>query len=276
MTPTPTPILTEPIRPQITVVGYIRASTPQQRSSVVAQYETIRAHCQSYGFALAPDIVRTITLDDGTTTEITGCFVDAGVSAESVDFLCREDASAMLLHMREHGIRDIIGTKGDRVFRDVDDGRASIRELAKHRMRMTLLDMGGVAVTFENAAGLFIFTIMIAVGEFDNGRRKERVRDCNDMNRRRREETGTGVFLGSAPYGMDKAPHPTDPKKSILVRNEFEHAIRERILHGDLSKVSDNEAARQLTNAGIPTKNGGKWYGATVASIRKTAQKSAT
>ena len=156
----------------VTVIGYIRASTPQQRSTILTQYELIQRHCQTYGFTLPQDVRRTITLDDGTTTEIVGCFIDAGVSAEKVDFLQREDAAAMLAYMGLHGIQDIIGTKVDRVFRDVDDCRFTVRSLEEAGTRFHLLDVGGLSVTVTTAAGLFFLTIMSAVAEYENGRRR--------------------------------------------------------------------------------------------------------
>ena len=51
----------------VTVIGYIRASTPQQRSTILTQYELIQRHCQTYGFTLPQDVRRTITLDDVQT-----------------------------------------------------------------------------------------------------------------------------------------------------------------------------------------------------------------
>ena len=259
-----------PITP-LTVIGYIRASTPQQRSTIPAQYEIILRHCQSYGFTLPQDVRRTVQLEDGSTMEIVGCFIDAGVSAEKVDFLLREDAAAMLAYMQAHEIRDIIGTKVDRVFRDVDDARFTVRELEASGTRFHLLDVGGVTITVTTAAGLFILTLMSAVAEFDNGRRKERQRDTYQSLRARRNATGTGVFLGSEPYGFTRQPHPTVPEASILVRCPVEGPVLDRILTGDLSGLSDNETARRLNAEGIATKKGGKWYGATVASVRKTS-----
>ena len=38
----------------VTVIGYIRASTPQQRSTILTQYELIQRHCQTYGFTCQP------------------------------------------------------------------------------------------------------------------------------------------------------------------------------------------------------------------------------
>ena len=260
-----------PIHMPTTVIGYIRASTPQQRSTILTQYELIQRHCQTYGFALPQDVRRTVTLDDGTTAEITGCFIDAGVSAEKVDFLQREDAAAMLAYMGLHEIRDIIGTKVDRVFRDVDDCRFTVRSLEEAGTRFHLLDVGGLSVTVTTAAGLFFLTIMSAVAEYENGRRRERQTENYSSQRARRNATGTGVFFGAEPFGFTCQPHPTVTDARVLVRCPVEGPVLDRILTGDLAGFSANETARRLNAEGISTKKGGKWYGATVASVRKTS-----
>jgi DNA invertase Pin-like site-specific DNA recombinase len=269
----PTPL---PPAERLRVVGYIRASTPQQRTTILAQYEMIRRHCETYGFLLDEHIRRTVELDDGSTAEILGCFIDAGVSAEKVDFLNREDAAAMLEHMTAHGIRDIIGTKVDRVFRDVDDARWTVRTLEERGTRFHLLDVGGISITVETAAGLFILTLMAAVAEYENGRKSERQMQVNDTHREQRTRTGRGIRLGEVPYGWDTTPGERSHGKPAddLVPNPFEQTILARLLHGDLSQgvVSQNEAARQLNKAGIPTKKGKQWYGATVDCIRKTGR----
>jgi DNA invertase Pin-like site-specific DNA recombinase len=256
--------------PPTQVTGYIRASTPQQRSTILTQYETIERHCQTYGFTRPVDIVRTVPLDDGSQVDVYGCFIDAGVSAEKVDFLLREDAAAMLSFMQAYGVKDIVGTKVDRVFRDVDDCRFTVRQLEAEGIRFHLLDVGGLSVTVETAAGLFFLTIMSAVAEYENGRRSERQVENYASQRKRRNLTGSGILLGEVPYGWRKHRHEGN-KVQALIRDPKQWAVVERLLQGDLRAVSDNSAARQLNREGIKAKKGGQWHGATIASVRRHA-----
>ena len=192
---------------QLTVIGYIRASTPQQRSTILAQYELIQRHCDAYGFRLDPVIRRTVTLDDGSEQEMTGCFLDAAISAEKVDFLLREDAAAMLAHIQREGIRDIIGTKVDRVFRDVDDGRFTVRQLEAQGTRFHLLDVGGVAITLETAAGLFIFTMLATVAGYGNGREHQHPRPARRDRHRHLHGAGSiRLRQGAAPHRHRAVP----------------------------------------------------------------------
>ena len=170
-----------------------------------------------------------------------------------------------------HGIQDIIGTKVDRVFRDVDDCRFTVRSLEEAGTRFHLLDVGGLSVTVTTAAGLFFLTIMSAVAEYENGRRRERQTENYSSQRARRNATGTGVFFGAEPYGFTCQPHPTVTGAKVLVRCPIEGPILDRIITGDLADLSANETARRLNAGGIATKKGGKWYGATVGSVRKTS-----
>ena len=146
-----------------------------------------------------------------------------------------------------------------------------VRSLEEAGTRFHLLDVGGLSVTVTTAAGLFFLTIMSAVAEYENGRRRERQTENYSSQRARRNATGTGVFFGAEPYGFTCQPHPTVTDAKVLVRCPTEGPILDRSLTGDLSTLSANETARRLNAGGIATKKGGQWYGATVGSVRKTS-----
>ena len=250
-----------------TYVGYIRGSTLDQRTTLLAQYNAILRWASAFGHAMDQSVRRIVTLDGGEQVELLGCFIDAGVSAEKVDFLQRADAIAMLAHLASTGCRDIIGTKLDRVFRNVDDARFTVRAMEKRAIRFHLLDVAGTTVTTDTAMGQFMLTVLAAVAEFENRRRAERQRDAFSASRRRRLETGSGLLLGSEPYGWQAVPKADG--KTLLVPHEFEQVILRRIIAGDLGTVSCNEAARRLNAECVPAKKGGKWFGSTVASVRE-------
>jgi len=254
-------------------VGYIRGSTREQRATILAQYESIVRHAAYANQSLPQDVRRTVEMDDGSTIELVGCFIDAGVSAEKVGFLEREDAAAMVAYMIEYGIKEVIGTKLDRVFRNVDDCRFTVRQLERHGMAFHLLDVGGEKVTTSTAMGQFLLTIMAAVAELENGRRRERQLDVIASHRRRRSSTGHGIVLGNTPFGWDahKAPDGSASGKRVMLPNEAEQRVL-RLIAVEWKDESCNEVARRLNSRKITAKKGGKWFGATVASVRQHAQ----
>jgi len=84
---------------------------------------------------------------------------------------------------------------------------------------------------------------------------------------------------GTIPYGWESVAalrlSKTKRRAEDLIPNVFEQGVLKLILamHGpEGNHRSDNAVARILNSKGIKAKKGGKWYGATVQSVREHAR----
>ncbi len=236
--------------PSTRAVGYIRGSTVEQQNTLEAQQKQI----ESYAVYKGIELVR--------------CFIDSGESAFSTAFYERPAAAAMLAWMQAEGVTAIIFPKLDRGFRDALDCLFTVEDLGRKGIALHILD---IQLDTTTPVGKLVLTMMAAIAEFENRRRSERQKAGFTVMK------SNGQRCGNVPYGWDAAPSGTRQSKTgraadDLVPNIDEQAILQRIVTGDLTQVSDNEAARQLNAAGIPAKKGGRWSGKSVASVRSHAQ----
>jgi len=229
-------------------VGYIRGSTIEQQNTLGAQAQQIAGYAAYKGL----DIVQT--------------FTDSGESAFSVAFYERPEAARMLAWMAEHGVKTIIFPKLDRGFRDALDCLFTVEDLSRKGIALHILD---IQLDTTTPVGKLVLTMMAAIAEFENRRRSER------------QKAGFAVMkqgnqrCGNVPYGWDPTPADRASKTGRLaddlLPNTEEQTVLRRIVEGDLSTISDNEAARRLNAAAIPAKKGGKWSGKSIASVRAHA-----
>lgn len=231
------------------VVGYARGSTEDQKNTLEAQEDQIRSYCRYRGL------------------ELVKCFADRGESAFSIPFYKRSQAAEMLATMTSIDAKGIVIPKLDRGFRDALDCLFTVDDLARKRIEMHILD---IQLDTSTPVGKLVLTVMAAIAEFENKRRSERQNAAFAVMRTNRQR------CGSIPYGWDAVPtnrmSKTGRPADDLVPNEYEQRTLRRIHEGDLSMLSDNAASRALNNEGIPAKKGGRWFGATVASVRRHAQ----
>lgn len=252
--------------------GYLRASTERQRNSVPVQHGIILEGAARFGLTLpeisedyvyeTPDPANPLYLKEHRHT-ITGCFFDAGVSAEKVRFLERPAAQQMLGYMMAKGIQRILVAKLDRTFRNVSDCLDTIEELRKRGIYFIIMDCGdGKILDTSDPAAELQLTILAAVARFENGRKSQRVKETAKYLK---EE---GKPIGHEPYGWR-----ITSKKEPMQPVPEEQAVLARLLTGDLHGLTLREAQRRLNAEGVPTKRGGtKWHASTVASVIKHAR----
>lgn len=230
------------------VVGYIRGSTEEQQNTLTAQRTQIEAYCAFKGLTLVQ------------------CFVDEGESAFSVDFYERPIAAEMILRMEELGATSIIITKLDRGFRNALDCLFTVQDLEARGIGLHLLDL---QLDPTSPIGKLLLTMLAAIAEFENKRRSERQRAGFGVMRSQGQRTGT------VPYGWEARPSwrqsKTGRQADDLIPLATEQEWLVKFAEGDWRDVSCNEVARRLNQAGVPAKKGGKWYGATVQSVRHHA-----
>ena len=231
----------------IQACGYIRGSTEQQQNTLVAQEQQIAGYCQFKGL------------------EVARYFTDSGESAFSTSFYERPQAAEMLAWMHEHDVRAIVFTKLDRGFRDALDCLFTVDDLNRRGVHLHILD---IQLDTSTPVGKLVLTVMAAIAEFENRRRSERQKAANAVKRAR------GERCGNIPYGWDAIPSPRKSKTGRdaedLVPNRLEQTVL-RLICEEWKTESCNEVARRLNQRGTPAKKGGKWFGATVSSVREHA-----
>lgn len=125
-------------------------------------------------------------------------FTDDGVS-RSISFRERPAARGLMARVEVallNSERDIIviAYSLERMFGDVDDGRATLRWFSERGVRVYLSNEGGNALDLSSAMGLFLVTIRLAQGELERGLGCERTQAAMEARRER------GIKLGD-PFG---------------------------------------------------------------------------
>jgi DNA invertase Pin-like site-specific DNA recombinase len=230
------------------VVGYVRGSTDEQQNTLVVQRQQIEAYCTF------------------KQLDLVGCFVDEGESAFSVDFFERPIAAEMITRLAELGATAVVITKLDRGFRNALDCLFTVQSLEQRGIGLHLLDL---QLDPTSPTGKLLLTMLAAIAEFENKRRSERQIGSFQVMRQQGQRTG------SIPYGWDTAPSSRTSKTGRAADDLIPNAVEQEWLvlfcEGDWKDVSANEVARRLNQRGVPAKRGGKWYGASVASVREHA-----
>ena len=137
---------------------YIRVSDPSQIEN--NSLETQEKECRRYATNKEYDVVDPI-------------FRDEGISAKN--FEKRPGVSELLKFatLKKNNIQKVIVYKMDRWTRNVEEGLMAISLLAKCGISLE----SATEVTDETSVGKAIRTILMAVGELDNGLKSERVKD---------------------------------------------------------------------------------------------------
>ncbi len=228
------------------VIGYTRVSTQDQAQagvSLEAQEEKIRGYCK---------------VNEWSCLEI---IQDNGHSARD---LRRPGLRRILDELPLKGRRfdGIVVAKLDRLTRSVRD-LVRLTELAdKHKVNLVSIQE---AVDTGTATGQLFRNIVTAISEWERGIIGERTRDALDYKRRNRERVG-GIPYGFAlaEDGKRLVPVPDEQKVLARIQKEWHRGMAYRLI------------ADGLNADRIPTKGGGtkgRWYGATIRSILKTARK---
>lgn len=139
-------------------VIYIRVSDPSQveNNSLETQEETCKKFVESKGYELVEPIFR-----------------DEGISAKN--FQKRPGVKQLLYFctLKKNNIQKVVVYKMDRWTRNVEEGLAAISVLAKSGVILE----SATEATSETAMGKAMRTILMAIGELDNGLKSERVKD---------------------------------------------------------------------------------------------------
>jgi len=217
-------------------VGYIRVSTDKEKqaNSLLAQPETIKRYAYMQSLSLVE-------------------IVHDEVSALKVPFFDRESGIRIREMIKKGAVRHIIGAKVDRLFRDAQDGLATADWIQEHNVNLHVIDTGGV-INVADPAGRMMFTMLLAVAEFEPRRISQRTKEALGIMRLNGKKTG------KVPYGFKE-------EGKVLVQIPEEMAIIQEIRDRAESGGQLSAIAMDLNARGIPTKEGGRWHASTIRNI---------
>jgi len=184
----------------------------------------------------------------------------------SVRLADRRNGEAMLTHIRDaSGVMNVeivlIAYSLDRLFRDVDDGRATLKWLDERGVKVLLSNEGGNAIDASSAMGRFLITIRLAQGELERGLTGERTKAALGALKAR------GGQLGEPPYGWRK----TDERARFEI-DQSEQDVIVKVLDLADQGSSQRAIAEQLNRSNIRTRDNRQWSHTQIRRILQRAE----
>lgn len=222
------------------LVSYARASTEDQKITLLDQQQKLRSYAALYDHEL----------------------VDVVVGSESGKSISgREEFQKVLASLRGGLADGLLVLKIDRLTRDVADGALLLKEFfgenAKPRKHLfSVMDY----IDTRTAAGRMMFNVQLAFAQYERECTAERTKAALGYKIRNHQR------VGSIKYGWDLM---ADGKS--LIPNESELAILDRARQMRVSGYSLSAIARQFNAEGIKTKKpGGRWHQATLSKLLRS------
>jgi DNA invertase Pin-like site-specific DNA recombinase len=216
-------------------VCYIRVSTEEQARggvSLEAQEERLISYCKMAGLEVV-EVIR-----------------EEGVSAGK-PLAVRPGGERLLQLVASKKVRHVVALKLDRLFRDAEDALRQTRAWDKAGVALHLVDMGGQTLNTATAMGRFFLNMMAAFAELERNLIAERTATALVHKKAHRQA------YSPTPYGFDRVGKE-------LSENPQEQEIIAQIFTWRQNGWSLRKIAAELNRRGVPTKQGGKWYAATV------------
>lgn len=221
------------------VVSYARVSTADQADgiSLDAQAAKIAAYAGLYEL------------------EVVESIVDAGESAKSLDRPGLQRALALL----RGGAAGLVVVKLDRLTRSVADWQTLIDDYFGERAGKQLFSVND-AIDTRTAAGRLVLNVLLSVAQWERETTGERTREAL------RHKINNGERCGKVRFGFDLAG---DGK--MLVPNAREQAAITLMTKLRSDGHTLRRIAAELSQRGIPTKEGGSWTHTAVSRILQRA-----
>lgn len=226
-------------------VAYVRGSTEKQKNTLETQTRTAEDYCRYQQL----DLVHV--------------FVDSDEKGAD-SFYIRPEAQALLRYCEENDINQIVMAKLDRSFRNAKDCLTVIDELrSKRGIEFHILDC---QVDTRAATGRLFMTILAAIAEWENGRRRERQLENFETMRINRQRSGGGI-----PYGWYTVPSSrmskTGRQADDLLPDPSQQLTLAAMLEMRGRGIGFSAIAKWLNGEAIPSATGGRWHPSTVQSV---------
>jgi DNA invertase Pin-like site-specific DNA recombinase len=219
-------------------VLYVRVSTDEQARTGVsldAQEERLRAYC-----TMRELVVATVIREEGVSG--------------SKPLAKRPGGKRLLDTIAAGEATNVVALKLDRLFRNTADALTTTATWDRAGVGMHLVDYGGAAIDTRTAVGRMMLTMMAGFAQFQRDTISENTRTALTYKR------DHGRASGPTPYGYDRVGDD-------LVPNVPEQATIAQVRAWRDEGLSLRAIAARLTDAGTPTKRGGKWYPRTVSLL---------
>jgi len=212
---------------------YCRVSTQEQADSGLG-LEAQEQRCRAYAIA--------------NEWSIAGLYVDAGISAKSID---RPQLQHALEALTPNSV--LVVLKLDRLTRSIAD----LQPLSEHISRAGA-EWVSVQEKFDtsNATGRLMLRMILELSQWEREVIGERTSSALQQKKRRKER------LGTTPLGFT-----TVEKQVVALPSEQVTVARARELRQQ--GLSMRKIAAKLTDEGHKTKRGGRWQAETIAKILK-------
>jgi site-specific DNA recombinase len=212
------------------VVGYVRTSTEDQDISLSAQQAKVECMAGMRDWTIGELIVEQ-------------------VSAKSLE---RPGVKRLIAMVAAGEVAVVIIAKLDRLTRSLRDLQDLLDLFSKHDVALV-----SVAESLDtgSAVGRMILNILGVFAQFEREQLGERTQIAL-----RHQKARAKVYCSHTPFGYIR-------DGSKLVTHEDEQAIVRRIFGWKAAGESLLGIARRLNDAGVPTKENGRWHASTVKAI---------
>jgi DNA invertase Pin-like site-specific DNA recombinase len=228
------------------VIGYARISSTAVKkgqvkvegdnNSIEVQVKRIKDYCKFKELELV-DILIDEDVSGGTE------FETRGAGSKAIEYF-------------DKGVKTIIATKIDRMFRDTADALLTSKKWNKQNIEMHFVDMGGVSFNTRTANGKFFFTFMVANAEYEKDITGERTKAV--LNNKKE----TGKAYCAAVLGYDNVG-------GKMVRNEEEFKIIDIVFDLKSKGYTPARIALMLNKSNYRAKKGGDFFPSTIQAILK-------
>lgn len=229
-------------------VGYARKSTEEQANSIPIQATDIEREAQRRGISLA------------------GMYSDA-ISGKSV--VGREGLSQAIAALKPGYALAVV--RIDRLARNTPDFFVLIAQIRDKGCYLFTVDNGYYS---SNNSSQVVFMMNAYVAEQErktiNKRTARGLKELKEEWIKHERPAALSKYVTLAPYGWvrDKNYHIGDLKAFVPVEEEQRVIEQIRELWKENPSLTYTAVAASLNEKGIPTRNGGKWYPATVRNIQ--------
>lgn len=224
------------------IIGYIRASTADQKVTLEAQQAKIQAMA----------VVKGETIQE--------FIIDSGESAKSLE---RPGMQRLLGMVDRRQVDAVIISKLDRITRSVRDLGNLMEKFEKRNVSLVSVEE---SLDTGTASGRLVINIMASVSQWEREAIGERTKTALRFIK------SAGCPSGPAPYGWKSQPRPVvDGKRQRvpLVPDKDEQQIIRIAMSYDLAGWTLSSIADELNGAGLRTRSNTPWNKQYVSRILK-------